>query len=116
MTNWTKEPSQMYSMHEKEKKTKYNERILEIERGTFTPLVFSCSGGAGAEAEKFIKFLAKRIAEKKSEPYAQVVAVLRRRVRFDILRSCNIALRGFRANKIGNLNSLDYVTCYPGGD
>ena len=106
----------MYCAHEKEKKTKYNERIIEIERGTFTPLAFSCSGGAGTEAEKFIKYLAKRIAEKKSEPYAQVVSVLRRRVRFDILHSFNIALRGFRANEIGNLNNLDYVTCYPGRD
>ena len=73
-TNWIKEPSQMYCAHEKEKKTKYNERILEIERGTFTLLLFSCSGGAETEAEKFIKYSAKRIAEKKSEPYAQTCA------------------------------------------
>ena len=77
-TNWAILPAQMYLTHENEKKRKYNHRILEIERGNFTPLVFSCSGGAGLEADHFIKHLAKRMSEKMAEPYAKVVSVIRR--------------------------------------
>ena len=35
------EVTQMYTQHENEKKRQYNERIIQIEKGTFTPLVFS---------------------------------------------------------------------------
>ena len=36
--------NQIYSQHEKEKKREYNERILEVEKGSFTPMVFSTRG------------------------------------------------------------------------
>ena len=40
----------MYKDHGKSKKKEYNDRILEAEKGTFTPLVFSCCDGSGTEA------------------------------------------------------------------
>ena len=95
-TNWEKEIPDMYRLHESRKKEEYNTRILEIEKGTFTPLVFSCFGGAAPEAEHFIKKLAKMISEKRDVPYSQMVSFIRRRIRFDILRVCTIALRGER--------------------
>ena len=73
---------------------------MEVEKGTFTPLVFSCSGGASPEASKFIKALALKISSKKLEDYSHVVSFLRRRIRFDILKSCVISLRGER-KKLG---------------
>ena len=88
----------MHTFHEKLKKVEYNERILQIEKGSFTPLVFSCFGGAAPEAEKFIKNLARMISEKRDTPYSQVISFIRRRIRFDILRSCTVALRGERGN------------------
>ena len=33
-------------------------RVLEVEKGCFTPLVFSTSGGMGGEAERLVKKLA----------------------------------------------------------
>ena len=33
-------PNQVYKRHEDEKKRKYASRVLEVEQGTFTPLVF----------------------------------------------------------------------------
>ena len=39
--------SQCYRQAELEKRRLYEERIREIEHGSFTPLVFSCSGGMG---------------------------------------------------------------------
>ena len=34
-------PKQIYKLHEDEKKRKYASRIIEVENGTFTPLVFT---------------------------------------------------------------------------
>ena len=39
-----------YRMHDKEKPRKCDQRVREIEHGTFTPLVFSTAGGMGAAA------------------------------------------------------------------
>ena len=53
-----------YNSLEKAKKAKYNERILNIEHGTFTPLVLSCFGGMGTEASRFFNRLGLKIAKK----------------------------------------------------
>ena len=37
-------PKQIYKKHENEKKRQYAERVMEIEQGTFTPLVFTTTG------------------------------------------------------------------------
>ena len=41
-----------YRRHEAEKRI-YDERIRQVERGTFTPLVFSPSGGMGQASKVF---------------------------------------------------------------
>ena len=51
-------------MREK-KKVEYGERILQIERGSFTPLVFSTTGGMGREATTFYQRLAAMISQKR---------------------------------------------------
>ena len=38
-------PEQIYRCNEMEKKRQYNERVINIEQGTFTPLVYSTTGG-----------------------------------------------------------------------
>ena len=35
----------LYSSHEKEKMRKYNSRVLAVEKGSFTPLVYTTFGG-----------------------------------------------------------------------
>ena len=47
----------VYNSLEKSKKAKYNERILNVEHGTFTPLILSCFGGMGTEAQRFFNRL-----------------------------------------------------------
>ena len=47
------ELSKTYQLNEKEKKRLYNERIMQVEHGTFTPLVMSATGGMGRESSKF---------------------------------------------------------------
>ena len=39
--------------NENEKKRKYNDRIIEVEHGSFTPLVFTCFGGMSRECSRF---------------------------------------------------------------
>ena len=63
-------PGACYRKHEKEKRRKYEERIREVEHGTFTPLVFSATGGMGTTAEIFYKRLASLISEKNNQDYA----------------------------------------------
>ena len=43
---------QCYTQNEKEKKRRCNERVLQIERRSFTPLVFSKYGGMSHEIVK----------------------------------------------------------------
>ena len=47
------QPPYCYKKHEKKKRRVYDERVREIERGTFTPLVFSATGGMGPAAQVF---------------------------------------------------------------
>ena len=98
-SNWSKKIEDMYKFHESLKKKEYNARILEVEKGSFSPLVFTCTGGAGPEATKFIKRLALKYSEKKMERYSDVVSFLRRRFRFDILKTCVISFRGERSRR-----------------
>ena len=47
----------------------YNDRIIQVEKSSFTPLVFSTSGGMGKEAETLHKRLVKLISEKRGTSY-----------------------------------------------
>ena len=54
----------VYRRHELEKKRQYNQRIREIERATFTPLMLSVTGGMSKSATTFYKRRASMINEK----------------------------------------------------
>ena len=75
-------------------------RILEVEKATFTLLVFSTLGGAGKEAEKFYKRVASLYSEKRGVPYSDCVAYIRRKLSFCLLRIVLIALRGYRGRPV----------------
>ena len=64
--------------------------------GTFTPAVFSTSGGMGKEADRLLRRMAERMSIKRGENYSSVVSFLRRRFRFDLLKTCVIAMRGYK--------------------
>ena len=48
----------------KERKRAYNERVIQMEKGTFTPIVMSTSGRVGIKADRHQKGIASLIAEK----------------------------------------------------
>lgn len=56
------ELQQIYRIHENEKKCLYSERVLDIEHGTFTPLVFTTTAEMGKECLKYHSRLAQLIA------------------------------------------------------
>ena len=98
---------QMYRRHENEKKSKYNDRVLQVEKATFTPLVFSTTGGMGNEAARFLKHLAVKLSNKSGQSYSDTVAFVRRRIRFDLLKTCVISLRGYRGKPRGKTSEMD---------
>ena len=89
----------LYRMHENEKKRSYAQRVREIERAAFTPLVQSTTGGMAHECSTFYKRLCAMIAEKRSLPYHHVISWLRCRISFALLRQGIMGLRGSRSSK-----------------
>ena len=77
---------------EKDKKRKYNTRIQQIERGTFTPLIFGATGGVAREFSIFLR----RLAEKTKETKANIISAIRGKINFTLLRSVVTCLRGDR--------------------
>ena len=102
-------PEQIYKLHENDKKRLYSSRVLEVERGTFTPLVFTTTGGMSNECQRYHSRLAELLAVKKQESYASTIAWIRTRVSFAILRSALVCLRGSpsRRRTIPNIQGSD---------
>ena len=98
--------------HEREKKRHYNHRIMNIEHGTFTPLVFSVTGVMGKECSMFHKHIADKIATKNDEKYSQVITVIRCKLSFLILRAALLCIRGSRTHKSVENVEDDFATIY----
>ena len=98
-----------YRRQEREKQLKYEQRIREVELGSFTPLVFSTSGGMSKSTTVAYKRLASLLANKKDQPYSTVVAWLRCHLSFSLLRSAITCLRGARSKpgRPMNFNNID---------
>lgn len=111
---------QLYKQNENEKKKLYNDRIINVEKATFTPLIFTTTGGMGPECEKFNKRLAELISMKKKEAYSHVIGHIRTKLRFSLLRSILVAIRGIRGKISVNdrdaaevsFNLIPQETCY----
>ena len=86
----------LYREKERLKKSKYNDRVINVEKGTFTPLVFTTTGGMGPECQRLNKRLAELIAVKRREQYSHVMQYIRCRLRFALLKATLVAIRGVR--------------------
>jgi hypothetical protein len=84
----------LYKKHENQKKLAYMRRVQEVEQGSFTPLVFSTSGGFAVEVGKVLEKAARGISHKHKECYAETMSFIREKTRFSLLRSTLVALRG----------------------
>ena len=70
-----------------------------MEHGSFTPLVFSASGGMGHEASVFYKRLASLLSDKWNDPYATVLGWIRCKLSFCLLRSAIQCIRGVQSSQ-----------------
>jgi len=97
-----------YEINEKEKKRAYSERVLQVEHGSFTPLVFSAMGGMGRETTKFYSRLAETLSEKTNTQYSYMMAWIKRKIIFSLINSVAMCIRGSRSCRSNELfDSLD---------
>ena len=93
-SNHTPSCAANYRRHEKAKRNLYEERIREVEHATFTPLVFTTSGGASPLTSTFLKHLASRLAVKRDMVYGITIGWLS----FSLLHSAVMCIRGSRSS------------------
>ena len=95
-SNQGKHAATIFKEQENEKKRKYIQRVMDVEMGTFTPLVFGTNGGMGLDCQNFLTALANKLSTKNDEPYASVISWLRIQLSFAILRTVHRCVRGSR--------------------
>ena len=89
---------------ENKKKRAYNDRIRNVEQGTFTPLIFSITGGMGVEAERYHKLLCSKIAYKSRQNYSDVIKFVRCKLSFVLKKLSLLCIRGSRKVNTRNVN------------
>ena len=57
----------------------------------------------GVEAAALFKRVAEKISWKTGQNYSDVMSFVRRRLRFDLLKTCLIALRGYRGKNASSM-------------
>ncbi|KAG0715208.1 hypothetical protein GWK47_012474 [Chionoecetes opilio] len=97
----------VHHRNELEKIRAYGDRILQVDHGTFTPLVFTTSGGMAPKARSFYSRLADLMSVKKHQPRSSVAAWMRCRLSFSLLRSALLCLRGTRYSTPSNTDICD---------
>ena len=91
-----------------------SEIFSEVEKATFIPpLVFITSVGMAPECARYHKKIAELISNKTKEEYSKVINHLRTRIRFILLKSTLIAVRGERGKSrktFQNVSELSFNT------
>ena len=109
-SNRGKSLEQIYRQNENEKKKLYNERILNVEKSTFTPLIFTTTGGMGPECQKFNKRMAEMIATKTKEDYSLTMTHIRTKLSFALLKSVLVGMRGFKGKRHGEGDPISEIS------
>ena len=93
-----------FEMNENDKKDDYNDRVLQVEHGSFTPLVFCLNGGKGRECRTFYQRLCQMLAEKRSLNYNFVMNWMNRKISFALNNCIIMCVRGSRSVRDKILN------------
>ena len=96
---------------ESDKKMAYGRRVVEIEKASFTPLVFTVAGACGKECDVFLKRLSADIAHRTNEHQSVVMAYIRTRLSYTLLHANTISLRAPHFK-----TSMRKPTCNPAPD
>ena len=92
------------------KKDLYEERVLQSEKGFFVPLVFTTSGGMRSLCTVLVDRVSEMIADHKNLAKSLNKNHIRTQLRFDLLRSTLIALRGIRGRSTAQHIELQDVS------
>ena len=84
----------LYRQHKNKKRHACQQRILEVEHGSFTPIVFSASGNIGPVAMVMYRRLAGLLVEKCNEPYSRTLGWILCALKFALLQSAIQCIRG----------------------
>ena len=95
-SNQGKHTAAIFKEQENEKKRKYNQRVMDVEMGTFTPLVSGTNGGHGTRLSELFKNSRKKLSSKNNEPDGSVISWLRIQLSFAILRTVHRCVKGSR--------------------
>ena len=87
---------QCHAMNEHKKERLYNERVLKVDHGTFTPLEFSIYGSMRRECNTFYSLLSQLISSKRNLSKSITVNWIRTKVCFALLKCILLCLRGSR--------------------
>ena len=104
-----------FKHNETMKKKAYNQRVIQIEHGSFTPIVLSAMGGFGMETSRFVKRLIEKVAAKKDMETSVVTNYVRTKISFELIRSQVACIRGSRSLRVvlmdTNTNEMEVVEC-----
>ena len=95
-THLSKKLENVFREQESMKKREYNDRVIKIEHGSFTPIITSAYGGFGRETSRFISMLIEKVAEKQDIHTSLVANYIRTKLSFEIVRSQILCVRGSR--------------------
>ena len=84
--------------HEKEKRRAYERRVIDVEHGSLTPLVFSACGGMGPSAKVTYSLIAAKLSEKRGLQYHTTINWIRCVLGFSLTKSAIRCIRGSRSN------------------
>ena len=101
--NQGKTTATIFKEQEEEKKWKDQQKVLDVEMGSFTPVAFGTNGEMGADCNCFLKRLAKKLSEKNA------ITWIRTLLSFEIVRSAHTCVRGSRTlfHKIPQWDFID---------
>ena len=99
----------MLIANEKEKRRAYGHRVIEIEHGSFTPLVFTSHGGCGWEADRFISELTFKLSEKRNISQSVVTNWVRTKLSFATIRAAILCIRGSRNRRGEIISDVDNI-------
>ena len=103
-------PTQAFEFHERHKQLEYEERIVNVDHGSFCPLVFSTSGAVGPLCGTFLKRLAGLVADQSSIAYSEAMAWLRCRFSYALLRSAVMYIFGTHDHHTASLSETSTLT------
>ena len=101
----------LYRRQEQLKRNAYEERVRQVERASFVPLVFKTSAIASPAATVVLKRLAAGLAEARDLSYSTGMGWLCCRLSFCFLRCAVMCFRSSRSRHTTTLDNLPNLAC-----